>query len=283
MKNMRNRNTTIGLRSLGVVALVAGLLTGCGNNNTNNEDTLIVGLECNYAPFNWTQVRTSDTAVAINGGGGFCDGYDVVIASRIADELGKTLVVKKTAWEALESGIALDSGDIDMVVAGMTDTANRRTSLDFSDYYYSSDMVLIVRKDSIYANATSLADFAGAKVVAQKGTIHDDLVEQIPDVNHATPLASFPVLYEAVKSNDSDAAVSERPVAMAAISANPELVIVSFAEGQGFDVDAEDVTVSVAVKKGNSELVSAINGVLAGISKEQREQIMADAIARQPE
>lgn len=276
------RRGTRVLQFAGIMTLTASLLVGCGSG-AKNENTLIVGLECNYAPFNWTQTASSDTAVAINGGGGYCDGYDVVIASRIADELGKTLVVKKTAWEALESGVALNSGDIDMVVAGMTDTAKRRNSLDFSAYYYSSDMVLIVRKDSVFASATSLADFTGAKVVAQKGTLHDDLVDQIPEVNHMTPLGSFPVLYEAVKSKDADAAVSERPVAQAAISANPDLMIVSFAEGQGFDVNAEDVTVSIAVKKGNTDLVNAINGVLAKISKEDREQIMADAIARQPE
>lgn len=266
-----------------VSVVLAALLVFGGCSSTKPKDTLTVGLECNYAPFNWTQVNKSETTVAIQGGGGYCDGYDIMIASRIADELGKTLVVKKTGWAALESGIALNSGDIDMVVAGMTDTANRRQSIDFTEFYYSSDLVLIVRKDSKYSTATSLADFEGAKVVAQKGTMHDDVVEQIPNVVHETPLENFPVLYEAVKSKISDAAVSERPVALAAIEANPDLMIVSLAEGKGFQVEAEDVTVSIAVKKGNSELVKEINAVLAKITKEEREQIMMDAIVRQPE
>ncbi len=273
------------MKRFAAVLLTLGLIAGCSSNTGKQEEpsTIVVGLECNYAPFNWTQASSNETSVEINGGGGHCDGYDVVIASRIAEAIGKTLVVKKTAWEALESGVALNSGDIDMIVAGMTDTEQRRTNLDFSEYYYSSDMVLIVRKDSPLANATSLADFSGAKVVAQKGTLHDELVDQIPNVVHATPLANFPVLYEAVKSKDADAAVSERPVALAAMSANPDLVIVSFAEGSGFDVNAEDVTVSVAVKKGNADLVAAINEALRKITQEERDQIMADAIARQPE
>lgn len=257
------------------------LLTAC-SAKAPNDTTLIVGLECNYAPFNWTQVAASETAVAISGGGGYCDGYDIAIATIIADAMERDLVIKKTGWSALESGIALNSGDIDLVIAGMTDTAERRTNLDFSEYYYSSDLVLIVRKDSVFASATTLSDFTGAKVVAQKGTIHDDVVDQIPSVNHQTPLESFPVLYEAVKSKAADAAVSERPVAIAAIGANPDLMIVSFAAGAGFDVAAEDVTVSIAMKQG-SDLMDAVNAALANISNEEREQLMANAVARQPE
>ncbi|MGL5978965.1 MAG: transporter substrate-binding domain-containing protein, partial [Erysipelotrichaceae bacterium] len=237
--------------------------------------------ECNYAPFNWTQVADSDTAVAISGGGGYCDGYDIAIAQLIAESMDKELVVKKIAWEGLV--LAVQAGDIDMIVAGMTDTEERRASIDFSDYYYASNMVMIVKSDSNYVDAQSLEDFAGAAVVGQKETFHDSIVDQIPSVNHLVPLKSFPEMTVAVNSGAADAMVSELPVAQAIVATNPNLRIVEFAEGSGFVTDAEDVTVSVGLKKGNTELQTAINAALANISEAQRTELMNAAISRQPE
>ena len=269
------------MRRLIILAAAALLvLAGCSTNN-NDENTIIVGLECDYAPFNWTQISDSDSAYRITGNIGYCDGYDITIASAIADGLGLELVVKQIAWEGLEP--ALNSGEIDMIVAGMTDTAERRQQVSFSDPYYASDMVLIVRADSAFANATSLADFSGARVVAQRGTFHDDLVDQIDNVIHQTPLATFPLLVNSVSSQEADAMVSERPVAVSIVATNPNLIIIDFAEGQGFETAAEDTTVSVAVRHSDTELLASINEILATISTETRNQWMEDALARQPE
>lgn len=255
-------------------------LAGC-TPATNDESTIIVGLECDYAPFNWTQIQDSDTAFPIQGNIGFCDGYDITVASAIADGLGRDLIVKQIAWEGLEP--ALNSGEIDMIVAGMTDTAERRQQVAFSAPYYASDMVLIVRADSPLASATSLSDFSGAKVVAQRGTFHNDLIPQITGVIHQTPLATFPLLVNSVSSFEADAMVSERPVAVSIVATNPQLVIVSFEEGMGFETDAEDTTVSVAVRQSDTELLASINAILAGISTETRNRWMEEALARQPE
>jgi ABC-type amino acid transport substrate-binding protein len=195
--------------------------------------------------------------------------------------LNKTLIVKKIAWEGLEP--ALNSNEIDMIVAGMTDTAERRESVSFSTPYYASDMVLIVRKDSAFASAKSLADFSGAKVIAQLSTFHDDIVEQIPSVVHMTPLSSFPLLVNSVSSKDADAMVSERPVAISIVATNSDLMIISFEEGLGFATSFEDTTVSVAVRKSDTDLLASINTILAGITDDTRNQWMADALARQPE
>ncbi len=267
-------------RLLILTAVALLVLAGCSNND-NDDNTIIVGLECDYAPFNWTQIDASDTAYRIVGNIGYCDGYDIAIATAIADGLGLDLVVKQIAWEGLEP--ALNSGEIDMIVAGMTDTAERRQQVSFSNPYYASDMVLIVRADSQFASATSLADFSNARVVAQRGTFHNDLVDQIPDVIHQTPLATFPLLVNSVSSQEADAMVSERPVAISIVATNPNLVIVDFANGSGFDTAAEDTTVSVAVRQSDTELLSSINGILATISDETRNQWMAEALARQPE
>lgn len=261
-----------------ITALVA--LAACAPS-TSNEDSIIVGLECDYAPFNWTQLEDTDTSVKIEGNIGYCDGYDITVASTIASELGKTLIVKQIAWEGLEPALA--SGEIDMIVAGMTDTAERRERVAFTTPYYASDMVLVVRKDSSFATATQLSDFSGSKVVAQRGTFHDTLVPQIPSVTHMTPLATFPLLVNSVMSLEADALVSEAPVAISIVRNNPDLTIIRFEEGQGFQTSFEDTTVSVALRQSDTELLASINAILATISSEQRDTWMADAIARQPE
>ncbi len=259
------------------------LLVGCSANDdsSSEEKTVTVGLECAYAPFNWTQVDESESAAAVDeAGAGYCDGYDIQIAKAIADSMDATLIVKKIAWDGLIP--ALVNGEIDMIVAGMTDTEERRQTIDFSNIYYQSDMVLIVDKDSVYASASTLEDFSGAAVIAQMNTFHDTVVDQITDVNHLTPLGSFALLTNSVVQGEADAMVSEYPVALSIVANNPSLVIVQFAEGNGFELSFEDTTVSVAVRKGETDFVSEINAVLDTLDQATRNQWMADAIDRQP-
>ena len=269
------------MRKLISLVLLISLLSAC--SAPVEEDQLVVGMECAYAPFNWTQVEASETAFLINNeqGTGYCDGYDVQIAKAVADELGKDLLVKKIAWEGLID--SLNNGEIDLIVAGMTDTAERRESVSFSEPYYQSDLVLIVRNDSKYTNALNLEDFAGSTVVAQKGTFHDTVVDQIPSVNHMTPLGSFALLTNSVINGEADAMISEYPVALSIVGTNPDLKIITFEVGNGFETSFEDTTVSVAVRKDNVDLLNIVNKVLSNLSEETRSQWMKDAIERQPE
>ena len=132
------------------------------------EGTLRVGMECAYAPFNWQQLEENEFTAPIAEGFGFADGYDVQIARRIAEALGMDLEVVKIDWNGLipALGNAGNPGIIDLIIAGMSPTDERRSSIDFTDYYYQSDLVIVVRADGPYANATSLADFSGAAIVA---------------------------------------------------------------------------------------------------------------------
>jgi ABC-type amino acid transport substrate-binding protein len=266
-----------------LLSLVVLLMSLTGCTPKTQEDTLIVGLECDYSPFNWTTVSSqSDSSVKIDeDGAGFCDGYDIVVAQAIADGLEKTLIVKKIAWGGLIQ--ALNEGEIDMIVAGMTDTEERRQSVSFTVPYYASDLVMVVKANSSLATATTLAEFTGKNVIAQFETFHDDLIDQIPSVNHLTPLGSASLLVNAVKVGEADAMVTEYPVALSITSTNSELAIVQFAQGQGFATSFEETTVSVALRKSDTELLSDINAILAGITETTRNQWMADAIARKPE
>jgi ABC-type amino acid transport substrate-binding protein len=258
-----------------LVLILAFLLTA---GACASAETLRVGMECDYAPFNWTQAEPSDATVPI-AAGGYADGYDVRIAKMIADGLGMELEVVKTAWDGLP--MAAQSGDIDLIVAGMSPTAERQLTLDFSDPYYESDLVVVVRKDGPYAAATQLSDFTGAKITGQLNTFHYTVIDQIPGVDKQTAMETFPAMIVALNAGAIDGYISERPGAMAAVGANPGLAFVTFEDGKGFTASPEDVAVAVGLKKG-SELTAKINEILSGITKEQRLELMDACIKAQP-
>lgn len=241
-------------------------------------DTLRVGMECNYAPYNWTQSDASDNAVAI-AAGGYADGYDVRIAKIIAEKLGMDLEIVKTEWDGLTP--ALLSGNIDVIIAGMSPTAERRMTIDFTDAYYETELTVVVRKDSAFAAAKSLSDFAGAKITGQMSTFHYDMIDQIPGVVKMPAQDTFPTMIVAVSSGAIDGYIADRPGAVSAVSANPDLTYVTFDEGQGFTVSQDDAQIAVGVKQG-SELKEKINEVLAGISTDERNEIMDAVVLAQP-
>ena len=239
-----------------------------------------VGMECDYAPFNWTQSEPSDTAVPIEGGAGYADGYDVQLAKQLAEAMGKELVVVKIEWDGLT--LALQSGKIDAIIAGMSPTEKRKQTIDFSDIYYNSDFVMMVKRGSAYEAAQSLEDFRGAKVSAQMNTTWYDSIDQIPEVQKQTPLATMAEFIIAVRSGKVDAVVLERPGAMAAQLANEDITYIAFAEGKGFEVSPEDVSVAVGVRKTDGQMKEQINAYLKDFTDEQKQELMAEAIARQP-
>ena len=260
--------------------MAMGLLAGCGGGKDTQEEnnTLRIGMECGYAPFNWTQQDDSNNAVAIEGGG-YANGYDVQIAKKVADGLGKELVIVKTEWDGLVP--AVQSGVIDGIIAGMSPTAERKEVIDFTDNYYVSDLVIVVKADGPYANATSIKDFAGAALTAQLNTFHDTVIDQIEGVNHVTAMTDFPSMRVALESGIIDGYVSERPEGISAAAANSAFAYVGFAVEDGFQYEINDAAIAMGIKK-DSALTAEVNKVLAGISQEERDSLMADAIAQQP-
>lgn len=256
---------------------------GCGggeaaDQNAEPSNELRIGMECGYAPFNWTQQDDTNGAVAIEGGG-YANGYDVQIAKQVAEGLGKELVIVKTEWDGLVP--AVQSGVIDGIIAGMSPTAERKEKIDFTDNYYVSDLVVVVRADSEYANATSINDFAGATLTAQLNTFHDTVIDQIEGVDHATAMTDFPAMRVALESGIIDGYVSERPEGISAAAANDAFTYVGFEVENGFQYEINDAAIAMGIAK-DSELTAQVNEVLAGISQEDRDALMADAIAHQP-
>lgn len=252
-------------------------LTAC---NQKDDNKIYVGLECGYIPFNFTQQTDANGAVKISNADGYANGYDVMIAKKIAESLGKELVIVKYDWEALLSGVT--TGALDFIIAGMSPTAERMEVIDFSDAYYESNLVMVVRKDGAYANATELKNFAGAKLVAQKGTFHDTALEaQASQIGYTrqTPMEDFPAMGVALNANTIDGYVAEEPGAVADCAANSNFTYIALRNNTtGFVATQEDTQIAIGMKKG-SEYKDAINAALAQISQEERVQMMTNANA----
>ncbi|RSK25876.1 transporter substrate-binding domain-containing protein [Bacillus sp. HMF5848] len=266
------------LSLLFVLAISAMLLvTGCGSTNSSDDNTFKVGLEAGYPPFNWTQMDDSNGGVKIDGSSEYAGGYDVEIAKKIAEGLGKELVIVKTEWDGLVP--ALTSGKIDAIIAGMSPTAERKETIDFSSNYYKSDLVIVVKKGSPFEGATSIQDFNGAKITAQLNTFHYSVIDQINGVSKEPAMDNFPAMRVALESGVIDGYVSERPEGVSAQSVNNNFVMVEFTEG--FETSEDDTAIAVGLKK-DSELTEKINEVLAGISVDEQKSIMDAAIQNQP-
>ena len=241
--------------------------------------TLRVGMEAAYAPYNWQATEESDTTIPIeNVEGAFADGYDVQIAKRIAEELGMEPVAVKMEFGALVD--SLNNGTIDIICAGMSVTPERAESADFTDSYIDDEVIIVVKKDSDYADATKLSDFSGASVLGQKDTFYDDLIEEIPDVNHMTPVATVPLVVDAIENGTCDAITFSSMSLPNLLENYPDLMKVELEEGEGFsDPSNPD---NAAIAKGQDEMLDRLNEIIAGITEEERLEMWQDCMDRQP-
>lgn len=259
-------------------ALLTGLFICLGITQVAHaDDYLRIGMEAAYAPFNWTQEDDANGAVKIDGTNQYANGYDVQIAKKVAEELGKKPLIVKTSWNGLIP--ALTSGKIDMIIAGMSPTAERKKEVAFSKSYYTSEPVMLVRKDGNYANATTLDDFKDAKVTSQQGVYLYSLISQLKGVKQETAMGDFAQMRQALESGVIDAYVSERPEALTAESANSKFKMIQFKKG--FEVGEEDATIAIGMKKGDTR-IDQVNAALAKISSEDQVKLMDDMIKKQP-
>ncbi|MDD7305276.1 MAG: ABC transporter permease subunit [Peptoniphilaceae bacterium] len=270
------------LKRLLILVLVFVLTTPANislASNDSESDVLRVGMEVNYAPFNYSQVNDANGAVAVvNSKNEYANGYDVQTAKMIAEKLGKKLEIYKIEWDGLPP--ALTSGKIDAIIAGMSPTAERKKEIDFTKNYYTSDLVIVLRKDSKFKDAKSLKDFKGAKITGQLNTFHYTVIDQIDGVNKMTAMESFPSMISATKAGNIDGYVSEKPGAMAAVASNNDLTYIEFEKGKGFKTSSEDTSIAVGLRK-NSDLTEKINKILSDFSQEDQDKIMKQVITSQ--
>ncbi len=277
------------LALIAMAAIAATSLSACTSEPSGNSDEklLRVGMECAYAPFNWTQedatLSNGGTAQPIYGTDDYAYGYDVMMAEKIAEELGYDGVeIHRSEWDSL--GMGLDVGDFDMIIAGMSVNPDREKVYDFTNTYYIRDTVITTQKDSEYASFTKLSDFegTGATVTTQLGTAWVNLIPQIPGVETVANYATTAECFLAVSNAAADITVIDLPTTQSALLTNDDLVMITLDADGGFDDTTTNV--SIAVKKGDTELVEELNKALENLEwdKEKMDEMMEEAILLQP-
>lgn len=296
-KNLKVLTTT----AVAVVAMAS--LSACGGSATSattaetkaesadakdakadsaDKKVLKVAMECAYAPYNWTQPDDSHGAVPIADSNEYAYGYDVMMAKKIADELGYDLQIVRLDWDSLIP--AVQTGQVDCVIAGQSITKERQEAVDFTDPYYYASIVTLVKVGGKYENATSVADLAGATCTSQQSTIwYTVCLPQIQDANILSATASAPDMLMSLEADKCDIVVTDQPTGKGALVAYPDFKMLEFGGGDDdFQVSDEDINIGISLKKGNTELKDAINGVLATMDKDDYAKMMDEAISVQP-
>lgn len=239
--------------------------------------TLRVGMEAAYAPYNWQVSEESEFTIPIeNVSGAYADGYDVQVAKRIAEALGMEPVAVKLDFAGLID--ALNNGQIDIVCAGMSVDPDRAQSADFSDSYIDDDIVMITTKDSPYAGATTFADLAGASIMGQAATMFNDVIEQIPDVNHMTPGETVPIVVESLASGTSDIITYSMLSVPKLLETYPDFVELEMTD----KFEGSVMPDNAAIAKGQEAVLEQINEVINAIPEDERQQMWNDCMDRQP-
>lgn len=219
-----------------IAVMTACTLTACGGSKKGG-NTLTFGTNPEFPPFEF---------VTSNGVIGEFDGIDMAIAKQIAEENGMTVAIESMEFDSLL--VALQNGQIDAVIAGMTATDERRETVDFSTTYYTATQVMIVREDSDIAKA---ADMADKKICVVQGYTGEVCVKEM-----GYPYEAFKKGTEAVMelaNGKCDVVVIDSATAQKYVGDNAGLKIVEDASA------FESEEYAIAVQKGNTELLNKIN------------------------
>ena len=272
--------------ALTMALAMAALVFGCASTpkaTTGVEDgVLTVAMECAYAPYNWTQADDSNGAVPIKDSNEFANGYDVMMAKKLADANGWKLEVVRLDWDSLIP--AVQTGQIDAVIAGQSMTPERMEQVDFAGPYLYATIVCLTLKTSSFASAKGISDLSGGTCTSQLGTIwYDTCLPQITGAKIQPAAETAPAMLMALETGTVDFVCTDMPTAQGALAAYPDMVLLDFAgSGNDFTVADSDVNIGISVKKGNTTLKDALNKVLSTMTADDFNATMAEAIAVQP-
>ena len=235
-------------KKLLVVAMALAMalsLGACGSkdkeeassNTSSGSGKSVFGTNAEFPPFEY---------VTSNGTIGEFDGIDIAIAKQIAEEQGKTAEINNMEFDSLL--LALQNGQVDAVIAGMTISDERKEAVDFSIPYYTATQVMIVKQDS---DITKAADMEGKKIVVIQGYTGETCVKDMGYDYEAFKKGSEAILE--LVNGKCDVVVIDSATAEKYVGDNAGLKIVE--DSTAFE--AEEY--GIAVKKGNTELLDQIN------------------------
>jgi len=250
---------------------------------TGVEDgVLTVAMECAYAPYNWTQSTDENGAVPIKDSSDYANGYDVMMAKKICEYNGWELEIVRLDWDSLVP--AVQTGQVDAVIAGQSMTEDRMEQVDFAGPYLYASIVCLTLKDSPYASAKGISELSGGTCTSQLGTIwFDTCLPQIDGATVKEAKESAPAMLMALASGDVDFVCTDMPTAQAALIVYPEMTLLDFSgSGDDFQVDEGEINIGISLQKGNETLKGAIDEALNGLTAADFNEIMASSIAIQP-
>ncbi|HEM4955085.1 TPA: transporter substrate-binding domain-containing protein [Streptococcus suis] len=239
-----------------VATVLAGLtLAACSSTSSQSaldkikeKGTLVVATSPDYAPFEFQALVDGKNEVV---------GADIMLAQKIADELGVKLEVSAMSFDNVLSSV--QNGKADIAIAGLSYSEERAKVFDFSESYYQISDVLLIKKDS--ANSlTSIDAMSGKTLAVQKGSTQEAYAQE--NISQAN-LISLILMGEAVnelKSGKVDAILMDSPVAAGYVSQNSDLAVASVE----FPTIDENSKV-IALPKGSAELKTAIDKVIAEV------------------
>ncbi len=237
---------------IAAVALMVTAFAGCGSTQNANDGakdekaTLTFGTNAEFPPFEY---------VASQGVIGEFDGIDMAIAKKIGEENNMTAKIENMEFDSLL--IALQNGQIDATIAGMTVTKERQEQVDFSTPYYKATQVMIVKEDSTIQKA---ADMADKKIVVVQGYTGETCVKDMGFKYEAFKKGAETILE--LTNGKCDVVVLDSATAQKYIKDNKGLKIVEDPEA----FEAEEY--AIAVKKGNTELLNKINASIEKMLKD---------------
>ena len=266
-------------------------LSACGTSQVDNSK-LVIGMECAYQPFNWTENKENEWTLPIDGTNEFADGYDIAVARYLSKDLERDVVIKRIEWDDLIP--SLNSGSINMVLAGMSSTAERRKTIDFTEPYLKSDLAFLIKESNIpegnskdnplsYDGLKEL--FRGQSLVCQANVVGDDIIEDYFvsqegfNIKHSAAQQTYPLAALDVQQGISFAMPAELPVieAMASLEGLGVLYCDYSFLSEG---DLEGLSVNIGLKKGNTELLNDLNASLRRLTQDERSTMMGEASKR---
>ena len=221
-----------------VIFIFLVFCVGC----TEREDKLIMVTEASFAPYEYY----SDGKIV---------GVDVDIASEIAKEMGKKLVVKDVAFDSIIHEVK--SGKADIGVAGISYSEERAKQVDFSVNYTTSKQVVIVRKNS---KINDVSEINNKRIAVQLGSVADLYVSEEYDNKNFIRQKKYLAAMHDLKDNKVDCVVMDELPAKQIVSENNDIRILD-------EALAED-NYGIIVDKGNTELLEVINRVINRLKEE---------------
>lgn len=236
-----------------VALLVLGLMvgvTGCGGGEEAESGDLVINAAADaaFAPFEY------------KGDSGEVEGFDADIIKAIGEAEGLETTIKHVEWDGLFP--ALEAGDINVIISGMTITEERKEDYDFSDPYFEAMQIICVKEDS---DVETLSDLVGKTIGVQQNTTGHYAVQKVEGVSE-DDIKKFPYTPDALMNLGTgfvDVVVGDAPVVMNYIVTNPD---------SGFKLiesdEFEKEYYGICVKQGNTELLERINSGLKKIQED---------------